>query len=246
MSIKTVSHNSRDSKHAAQEETDQMPRSRGEITPIEHMVEPDDRLSMVHDPYDPRCEKIRALRTELLLRRESIDRADIVALLSPCPGEGRSLLAAELAIAFAQMGRPTLLVDADLRRPQQHLLFGTDNRQGLAQAIEFGVKPQLHTVRSLPRMSVLTAGTVPHNPLELLSSRGFASMVEEWRDNFEFVVIDTAPVMHFSDGLAVASLVGRVLALSRAQHTPYKDMQDMLRRLAATRSQILGAVISHF
>ena len=99
---------------------------------------------MAHDPYDPRCEKIRALRTELLLRRELTDRADIVALLSPCPGEGRSLLAAELAIAFAQTGRPTLLVDADLRRPQQHLLFGTDNRQGLSQAIEHGVKPQLH------------------------------------------------------------------------------------------------------
>lgn len=246
MSIKTASHNSRDAKHAAHEVTDQSSRPRGEVTPIEHMVEPSDRLIMAHDPYDPRYEKIRALRTELLLRRESIDRADIVALLSPCPGEGRSLLAAELAIAFAQMGRPTLLVDADLRRPQQHLLFGTDNRQGLSQAIEYGTKPQLHSVHGMARMSVLTAGEVPGNPLELLSSSAFASMIEDWRDNFEFVVIDTAPVMHFSDGLAVASLVGRVLALSRAQHTPYKDMQDMLRRLTATRSQILGAVISHF
>lgn len=246
MSIKTANHGFRDSKYAAQEAVDQVSRSRSEITSIEHRVEPDNRLIMAHDPYDPRCEKIRALRTELLLRRESVGHANIVALLSPCAGEGRSLLAAELAIAFAQLGRPTLLVDADLRRPQQHLLFGTDNQQGLSQAIEHGVKPQLHTVQNLPRMSVLTAGAVPHNPLELLSSNCFASMVNDWRDNFEFVVIDTAPVMHFSDGLAVASLVGRVLALSRAQHTSYKDMQDMLRRLAATRSRILGAVISHF
>jgi protein-tyrosine kinase len=246
MSINTASQNSRDSRHASHEGTDQPSRSRREIISIESMAEPDDRLVMAHDPCDPRCEKIRALRTELLLRRESTERADIVALLSPCPGEGRSLLAAELAIAFAQTGCPTLLVDADLRRPQQHLLFGTDNRQGLSQAIEHGAKPQLHTVRGLPRMAVLTAGAVPSNPLELLSSRCFASMIEDWRDNFEFVVIDTAPVMHFSDALAVANLVGRVLTLSRAQHTPYKHMQDMLRRLAATRSQILGAVISHF
>jgi receptor protein-tyrosine kinase len=246
VSINTASHNPRDSIHASQEGADQASRSRCEITPIEQIVEPDDRLIMAHDPYDPRCEKIRALRTELLLRRESPDRADIVALLSPCAGEGRSQLAAELGIAFAQTGRPTLLVDADLRRPQQHLLFGTDNRQGLSQAIESGADPYLHTVRGLPRMSVLTSGAVPSNPLELLSSRSFASMIEDWRDNFEFVVIDTAPVMHYSDGLAVANLVGRVLALSRAQHTPYKDMQDMLRRLAATRSRILGAVISHF
>lgn len=246
MSINTASHNFLDSKHASRDGADLAPGSRCEITQIEHMVKPGDRLIMAHDPYDPRCEKIRALRTELLLRRELNDRADIVALLSPCAGEGRSLLAADLAIAFAQTGRPTLLVDADLRRPQQHVLFGTDNRQGLSQAIEHEVSPMLHTVQGLPRMSVLTAGAVPSNPLELLSSRGFASMIEDWRNNFEFVVIDTAPIMHFSDGLAVARLVGRVLALSRAQHTPFRDMQDMLRRLAATRSQILGAVINHF
>jgi len=246
MNISIAGHLSRDSKYAAQEGADPQPRSRREITPIENRLKPGDGLIMAHDPYDPRCEKIRALRTELMLRRELTDRADIVALLSPCAGEGRSLLAAELAIAFAQTGRPTLLVDADLRRPQQHTLFGTDNRQGLSEAIEYDVTPLLHTVQGLPRMSVLTAGAVPSNPLELLSSRGFASMIESWRSNFEFVVIDTAPITQFSDGLAVARLVGRVLALSRAQHTPYKDMQDMLRRLAATRSQILGAVISHF
>ncbi|MHB8624341.1 MAG: CpsD/CapB family tyrosine-protein kinase [Sulfuricaulis sp.] len=246
MSIKTASYNLRDSKHTSPEDTDHAARPRSEIAPVEHILEPDERLIMAHDPYDPRCEKIRALRTELLLRREPNDRADIVALLSPCAGEGRSLLAADLAIAFAQMGRPTLLVDADMRHPQQHIFFGADNHQGLAQAIESGVKPPLQTVQGLPQMAVLTAGAVPHNPLELLSSARFASMVEDWSNNFEFVVIDTAPVMHFSDGLAVASLVGRVLALSRAQHTPYKEMQDMLRRLAATRSQILGAVISHF
>ncbi|MHB8535638.1 MAG: CpsD/CapB family tyrosine-protein kinase [Sulfuricaulis sp.] len=246
MNIKPVIHNSRESERTSYDTADQTSRSKHEITPMEHMVAPGKQLFIAHDPYDPRSEKIRALRTELLLRRESVNRADIVALLSPCAGEGRTLLAAELAIAFAQMDRPTLLVDADLRRPQQHVLFDTDNRQGLSQAIEYGVKPQLHTVQGLPRMALLTAGAVPGNPLELLSSSRFASMIEDWRDKFEFVVLDTAPIMHFSDGLAVASLAGRVLALSRAQHTPYKDMQDMLRRLAATRSQILGAVINHF
>jgi receptor protein-tyrosine kinase len=170
----------------------------------------------------------------------------MVALLSPCAGEGRTLLAAELAIAFAQMNRPTLLVDADLRRPQQHLLFHADNLHGLSQAIETGINPKLRSVRRLPQMSVLTAGKAPGNPLELLSSHRFALMIDDWSRNFEFVVIDTAPIMHFSDGLAVANLVGNVLALSRAQHTPYKSMQDMLRRLSATHSQILGGVINHF
>jgi receptor protein-tyrosine kinase len=221
-----------------------MPRI--EVTAVNHLTQPDPRLTMAHDPTHPRCERVRALRTELLLRREPFDRTDIVALLSPCACEGRSLLAADLAIAFAQTGRSTLLVDADLRHPQQHVYFGTDNRQGLSQAIEQGTVPQLQTVRSVPRLAMLAAGVLPSNPLELLSSRAFALMVEGWREQFQFVVIDTPPVKQYSDGLAVASLVGRVLALSRAQHTPYRDLQDMLRRLAATRSQVLGAVISHF
>ena len=201
---------------------------------------------MAHDPSDPRCGRIRALRTELLLRRDSIDRANVVVLLSPCAGEGRSLLAAELAIAFAQTGFPTLLVDADLHRPQQHVLFGIPNRPGLAEAIEDDAEPQLHAVQGLPHLSVMTAGVVSTHPLELLSSRRFATMVGDWRNNFEFVVIDTAPVGLFSDGLAIANLAGQVLTVSRAQHTPFLQMQDMLQRIATTRSRVLGAVISHF
>lgn len=216
------------------------------VEEVQTRVQPDERLIMAHDPCDPRCERIRALRTELLLRREAPDRGDIVALLSPCAGEGRSLLAAELAIGFAQTGHPTLLVDADLRRPQQHQLFGASNRYGLAQAIAHGDEPQVQTVHGLPRMGLLTAGELPGDPLELLSSRRFAALIDRWRREYEFVVLDTAPVGRFSDGLAVARLVGRVLALSRAQHTPRQDMEDMLSRLSATRSRILGAVVSHF
>ena len=247
MSATNVIRTTRIAPHPAHDGAGNTSWYRSEVTTsIERVVEPDDRLIMAHDPCDPRCERIRALRTELLLRSEPTDRADIVALVSPCAGEGRSMLAADLAIAFAQTGRPTLLVDADLRRPQQQMLFGTDNRVGLTQAIESGDEPQLRSVFGLPRMSLLTAGEMPSDPLELLSSRNFAAMIEDWRDNFKFVVIDTAPVAHFSDALAVANLVGRVLVLSRAQHTPSREMRNMLRRLAATRSEILGAVISHF
>lgn len=208
-------------------------------------AKPSARLIIAHDPFAPHSEKIRALRTELLLRRESATQADVVALMSPCAGDGRSQLAAELAIAFAQLGRPTLLVDADLRNPSQHRLFGASNQAGLAQAIETG-NPCFHPVEGLRQLSLLTAGPTPDNPLELLLDGRFAAMVEEWRSTFDFVVVDTAPVTHYSDALAVANLVKRVLALSRAKHTPYKESSDMLRRLSATRSQIVGAVINHF
>lgn len=207
---------------------------------------PGGRLALIQDPYDPRSEKVRALRTELMLRHEAKDLADVLALLSPGSGEGRSQLAAELAIAFAQLGRPTLLVDADMRRPIQHLLFRADNESGLAQALTSGQKPQLHSVEGMEALALLTAGRPPHNPLELLSDRHFERLVEEWRREFDFVVIDTPPVDRYADGLAVATVVGRVLAVSRSHHSSQRDTREMLRRLGATQSRILGAVINHF
>ncbi len=207
---------------------------------------PGPQLYMAHDPFDARCEKIRGLRTELLLRREHSGQADVIALLSPGAGDGRSQLAAEIAIAFAQLGRPTLLVDADLRNPAQHLLFGANNHAGLSQALELGSTPYLQSVEGLPHLALLTAGLPPDNPLELLLNSRFANMIEGWRETYDFVVLDTAPITHYSDGLAVASLVKRVLALSRARHTSHRESRDMLRRLVATRSQVVGAVINHF
>ena len=209
-------------------------------------VAPTKSLLLAQDPYDPHSEQIRMLRTELLLRHESSDHANIFAVVSPCSGEGRSQIAAELAIAFAQLGRPTLLVDADLRNPQQHFLFGADNTVGLSQALLHGQKPQFHAVSGLPALLLLTAGPRPPNPLELLSDRSFEGLVDEWRQNFRYVVVDTPPVTQFADGLAVATIVGRVLSISRASRTSYKDTRNMLRRLAATQSRILGAVINHF
>ena len=209
-------------------------------------VKPDSSLMLIRDPFDPHSERVRSLRTELLLRRDTPGQADVIVVMSPCAGEGRSQLAAELAIAFSQLGQPTLLVDADLRHSRQHLLFGADNTQGLSDAIAMDVAPYLHPVEGLPQLSLLTAGPPPQNPLELLCDGRFEKMIDDWRQNYACVIFDTAPVERYSDALAVATLVGRVLAVCRAQHTPYTDTRNMLRRLAATQSRILGAVVNHF
>jgi protein-tyrosine kinase len=202
------------------------------------------------DLDDPRTEQIRMLRTELLLRHDASDpdaeEANIMALLSPGVAEGRSQLSAELAIAFAQLGQPTLLVDADLRNPRQHVLFNADNTWGLSHALTRAQPPQLQTVTDMPMLSLLTAGPRVANPLELLSARAFEELVNEWRRTFAFIIVDTPPAGRYGDGLAVATIIGRVLSLSRASHTSCKDNLEMLRRLTTTRSRVLGAVISRF
>ena len=109
-----------------------------------------------------------------------------------------------------------------------------------------GERPYQYRVEGFPQMSLLTAGVIPTNPLELLSSGRFERLLTDWRNNNEFVVIDTPPVTQYADALAVATLTGRVLVISRAEHTSYKDTKEMLRKLATTRAQILGGVINYF
>jgi protein-tyrosine kinase len=210
------------------------------------MVKPGAQLILAHDADNPRSEKIRALRTELLLLSEASSHANTIALLSARAGEGRSQLAAELAISFSQLGRRTLLVDADLRQPKQHILFGSTNENGLGEAISRNQKAWFHPVNGLPQLSLLTAGAIPPNPLELLSDGRFSRILQDWRKAFEFVILDTPPIKDYADGLAIATLAEKVIVLSRARHTSYNETRELLRRLGSTQSQILGAVINHF
>jgi protein-tyrosine kinase len=203
-------------------------------------------LVLAHDPDNPRCEALRSLRTELLMRIKNRPRAGVFALLSPSAGEGRSQVAAELAIAFAQLGRRTLLIDGDLRRPRQHTLFDADNAMGLAQVLSGEGEQLLHGVRGLPQMALLTSGGLPRNPVELLSGRRFEQAMTEWTRAFEFVILDTPPAGEFSDALAVATVAGNVIVLGRDKVTSFTALKRMCRALHTTQAHILGAVINAF
>jgi Mrp family chromosome partitioning ATPase len=97
------------------------------------------------------------------------------------------------------------------------------------------------------QLQFLPAGSAGSaNPLELLSDNRLAKIIEKWRRDHTFVVIDTPPLADHADAVAVAKLVGRVVMLSRAKHTKFKDLKDMMRRLAVSQSHVLGAVINHF
>jgi len=209
-------------------------------------LRPGPSLVFAHDPNHPRSERVRLLRTELLLRQPQANEINAIALLSARAGEGRSLLAAELALSFAQLECETLLVDVDFRRPRQHVLFGCQSPDGLAQAIAATRSPTFNRVEGFPSLSLVTAGACPPNPLDLLMDWRFENLMREWGREFEFIVVDTPPVAQFADALAVATVVGRVLLVNRAKHTPYKDVREMLRRLASTEADILGSVLNHF
>jgi protein-tyrosine kinase len=203
-------------------------------------------LFLAHNPDHPRSEQLRALRTELLIQDITAGRSKRIATISPSNGEGRSHLSAELAVAFSQLGRPALLIDADLRNPKQHVLFNSENRYGLSQALVDLEAPILNTVEGLPFLAVLTSGHLTGNPLELLSGGRLTRLMDTLSATFDFIIVDTPPISQYADGIAVATVAGSVIITSRAAHTTFKDMRDLLKRLGPTRAQIMGTVLSHF
>jgi receptor protein-tyrosine kinase len=224
----------------------QQSRARNLAIPPRVVVHPSPKLVIAHAADHPRSEGLRALRTELLLRNDPGARSNMLVVLSARTGEGRSQLAAELAIALAQIGRRTLLVDADLRGASQHVLFNAENVWGLAQALAAGGSPQVLGVEGLPHLSVLPSGPAAPNPAELLASKHAERLVRLWGHDFEFVVVDTPPIEKFSDGLILATLIGRAIVVSRAAVSTHRSMRDMMRRLASTQCRILGAVLNRF
>ncbi|MGQ0620234.1 MAG: CpsD/CapB family tyrosine-protein kinase [Panacagrimonas sp.] len=214
-------------------------------TIVEPHAKPSTELLSAHDPFEPYSEGIRALRTELAWRAKG-EVSNVVAVMSPARGEGRSRLVAELAVAFAQLGQDTLLVDADLRSSRQHELFGADNDQGLAQALAEGRPPRLQAVAGLPSLMVLTAGPRPKNPLELLSDASFEELVNNWRRRHQHVLIDTPPVTRFADAIAVANQARRVLLVTRRHQTGFVTSRELIRKLQSSRARIVGSVINAF
>ncbi|MGQ0701223.1 MAG: CpsD/CapB family tyrosine-protein kinase [Panacagrimonas sp.] len=212
---------------------------------IKANAKPSAKLLTAHDPFDPYSENIRALRTELIVRTPA-QGSNVLAIVSPGAQEGRSRLAAELAIAFSQLSQPTLLVDSDLRRSTQHELFSADNDEGLAQALSEGRAPKVQGVIGLPFLSLLTAGPRAGMALEILSDPMFGEMMQGWRRRYRHVIIDTPAVSEFSDGLAVAANAGRALVLSRMNHTRLARSKDMVRRLESARAEIVGGVLNRF
>jgi protein-tyrosine kinase len=222
--------------------------SAGRGMPVKYMgmVKAGSSLILLRDPDNRYSEQIRALRTELMLLNGAARSGNSIVVLSPCQGEGRTQLCAELAIAFSQLGQRTLLVDADLRRPRLHALFESDNLTGLGQALATGGVPPLLGVEKLPHLSLLLAGRSVPNPLELLTNGHFRRQVGDWRKKYSMIIIDTPPITEYADGLAIASFAEQVVIVGRTGSTPHNNIKEMLRRMGGTQARIVGAVINSF
>ena len=200
------------------------------------------------NPYHARVEEMRALRTQLLIRwynPQTGNRA--LAVVSPGSREGRSYVAANLAVLFAQLGHRTLLVDADLRNPRQHLLFNLSDRIGLSAVLSGRAGPGAATaIAGMASLKVLPAGPTPPNPQELLSRGGFAALLKDTEADYDVVIVDTPPAGQFADVQSIAYRTGSALMLARRNHTRVADAAEVARELADCGIRIVGTVMNVF
>jgi protein-tyrosine kinase len=200
------------------------------------------------DPFSPRVEALRALRNQLMWRWfETGPALRALAITSAQRGEGRSLMAANLAVVFAQQGQRTLLIDADMRNPQQHKLFSLENRAGLSSILSSRCGADaIQRVTALRNLSVLTAGPLPPNPLELLGRPMFAGMVCQLSSEFDVVLIDTPPGTEYADAQTVAARVGAAIILTRQDKSQLRKVQELAGMLAEARVHVVGTVLNQY
>lgn len=171
------------------------------------------------------------------------DGAHPVAVTSSLPGEGKSTLISYLAVVGAALGRRTVLVDADMRKPNIHRIYGLPNRSGLSNALRrHGALGELLQAAG-PNLSVLTSGPVPRNPTELLHL-GLGDLLEELQTQFDLILIDCPPLLGFGDSIKIASLADGVLLVAHSGTTQQAQLASSLRHLNSVQARLLGVVLN--
>jgi receptor protein-tyrosine kinase len=200
------------------------------------------------DPFNPVVEELRGVRTQLLIRWYNPDAGrKTLAITSPGAREGRSFIAANLAVVFSQLGTRTLLIDADLRAPRQQSIFNISDRFGLSSALSNRADlSSAVPVPGLTGLSVLPAGPLPPNPLELLSRPGFAALIGKAQQEYDVILIDTPAVTGYADAQCIAFRSGDALLVSRKDQTRVTDTERAARDLSDASARIVGTLMNAF
>ncbi len=205
-------------------------------------------LAMLARPFSRQAEAVRALRNRL--GRDGAAGAEVLralAVVSADRGDGKTFLAANLAVALAQRGGRTVLVDADLRGPRQHEVFDLEPGTGLAGMLSGRADPQaIRAVHGVGGLFVLPAGQVPPNPLELVERADFARLIALLKARFDHVIVDTPAARYGADALAIADRCGAALLLARRHASALAAVQALAGTLAEGPVRVAGLVVNEF
>lgn len=205
-------------------------------------------LVALNQPFGVQAESFRAIRSQIMMRlfNEGQERRAL-AIVSPDSGDGKTFFAANLAVTLAQLGGRTLLVDADMRGPRQHAVFGIDNTAGLSGILSGRAEAKvIQQVPGVPSLYVLPVGITPPNPLELVERPAFGLLVRELLSKFDHVVVDTPAAQYGSDSAVIAARCGAALVVARQGKSQVVSLQDLVANLAETPAKLAGVIVNEF
>jgi succinoglycan biosynthesis transport protein ExoP len=190
------------------------------------------------------AEAFKSVRTNVLFSSADEGMRTLV-ITSAGPGEGKSLVASNLGLALAQAGQRVLLIDADMRRPRVHEIFGGAQEPGLSNVLAGNAKTNEAVRKSgTAGLWLLPAGHIPPNPAELLGSRRYADFIGSLGVHFDWVLIDTPPVMVVADSSIVSNQSSGVLFVVRADHTSRHAVRAAVEQLEAANAHLIGSVLN--
>ena len=203
-----------------------------------------DKVISLLQSKEPVVDAYRHVRTNLQFSNidTSVRR---ILVTSSIPGEGKTLTVANLAISFAELGKRVLVVDCDMRRSHQHVLFNIRKSPGLSDylARDIAVEKAIYMTH-VPNLYVIPAGTTPPNPAEILASNKMGDLIRKLEQNFDFVLYDSPPIIAVTDPILLSKRVGNVVMVVPFGKTNRHLVRDSLRRLGNVNSQVLGVVLN--
>ena len=204
----------------------------------------DETLVCFHKPKSREAEAYRRVRTSLFFSTQGQNHK-VIQITSPDPSDGKTTLAINLASSIAQTGKRVLMIDADLRRPKLHRLFRTGNEQGLSQVLSAEAEiSDVIQAEAIPNLDLMPCGTRPSNPSELLSLPRFQEVLDTTRGQYDFVIVDTPPVLAVTDPTVIAPCVDGVLVTIRLSKSGRPNSTNAVEQLAEVGGKILGVVVN--
>lgn len=196
------------------------------------------------DARSPIAEAYRAFRTSLLLASASSPK--LIVITSSFAREGKTTTSVNLATVLAQMGKPVLLVDADLRRPRLQKVFPVKPNTGLVNHLAANVPlPEIIQPTEVPNLSIILSGPTPPNPSELLASDRMKHLIEEVRSRFAYVIFDSPPVLAVTDAVVLGANADGVVLCVHGGQTARDDVQRSAERLRQANIPVLGAILNN-
>jgi capsular exopolysaccharide synthesis family protein len=198
-----------------------------------------------HRPKSQVSEAFRAVRTALFFNTQGKQNS-VIQVTSPTPGDGKSTLASNLAVSIAQSGKRVLLVDADMRRPRQHTTFGISSRVGFATVLagQSEWRETMFECEEIEGLTVMPCGAKPQNPAELSSSPQVKILIEEMRQEFDFVIIDTPPMLAVTDPCPIAARVDGVILTIRIKKNVRVSAERATQLIQNLGANIIGLVVN--